>query len=116
MIFSTLPYTPPISPTQTLPKITKSLDTIFDPMQIIFFRKHRYKVRRSPSHIKHLLPPVMPLREFHQLQVYPSGTGPRYGRHPDGVMESKTQTTLLQHNLGPPDLPPLYQPQHRASV
>lgn len=30
--------------------------------------------------------------------------------------ESRIQTTFLQHNLGPPDLPPLYQPQHRASV
>lgn len=33
-----------------------------------------------------------------------------------GVIQSRTQTTLLQHNLGPPDLPPLYQPQHRASI
>lgn len=32
------------------------------------------------------------------------------------VIQSRTQTTLLQHNLGPPDLPPLYQPQHRASI
>lgn len=33
-----------------------------------------------------------------------------------GVIQSRTQTTLLHHNLGPPDLPPLYQPQHRASI
>lgn len=32
------------------------------------------------------------------------------------VIESKIQATLFKHNLGPPDLPPLYQPQHRASV
>ncbi|XP_037051110.1 two pore potassium channel protein sup-9-like isoform X2 [Bradysia coprophila] len=66
--------------------------------------KHRFKVRRSPSHIRHLLPSaVLPMKEFHLNDRY-------------GVMESRTQTTLLQHNLGPPDLPPLYQPQHRASV
>lgn len=33
-----------------------------------------------------------------------------------GVIQSRTQTTLLQHSLGPSDLPPLYQPQHRASI
>lgn len=32
------------------------------------------------------------------------------------VIQSRTQTTLLQHNLGPPDLPLLYQPHHRASI
>lgn len=32
------------------------------------------------------------------------------------VIQSRTQTTLLQHNYGPCDLPPLYQPMHRSSI
>lgn len=33
-----------------------------------------------------------------------------------GVIQSRTQTTLLHSNIGPSDLPPIYQPQHRASI
>lgn len=100
-------------------------------------RKHRYKVRRSPSHIKHLLPSVLPMKEFHnyhrtdQFDQYRTSSTMDDSHmllqhHNDAaylfdidfnsVIESRTQTTLLQHNLGPPDLPPLYQPQHRASI
>ena len=109
-------------------------------------------MRRSPSHIRHLLPPsVLPMKEFHsyhehqnisqqyrtsstindsymllhhQRSISGDGMGMNIGGDSDflfdidfgGVMESRTQTTLLQHNLGPPDLPPMYQPQHRASI
>lgn len=113
--------------------------------------KHRYKVRRSPSQIRHLLPnSVLPLKDFtnydqtsHQLDQYRTSStimddsrfllnhphqdllsggaiiaDPAYMYDFDfgNVIQSRTQTTLLQHNLGPPDLPPLYQPQHRASI
>lgn len=112
--------------------------------------KHRYKVRRSPSQIRHLLPTsVLPLKDFtnydqnsHQLDEYRTSStiddSHLLLNHPHqdligggaiitdstymydfdigSVIQSRTQTTLLQHNLGPPELPPLYQPQHRASI
>lgn len=101
--------------------------------------KNRYKLKRSPSHIRNLLPSVLPMKEFHnyhrhdeahqsydQYQTTMDESHLLLHHHNDGaylfnvdfnsVIESRTQTTLLQHNLGPPDLPPLYQPQHRASI
>lgn len=112
--------------------------------------KHRYKVRRSPSQIRHLLPTsVLPLKDFtnydqnsHQLDEYRtsstiddshfllnhphqdlisggaiiSDSAYMYDYDFGSVIQSRTQTTLLQHNYGPPELPPLYQPQHRASI
>lgn len=61
-------------------------------------------MRRSPSHIRHLLPAVLPMNEFTSFD------------HENGhLLQSRTATTLLQHAL-PLDLPPLYQPQHRASI
>ncbi|XP_031631552.1 two pore potassium channel protein sup-9-like isoform X2 [Contarinia nasturtii] len=114
-------------------------------------KSKKFKVRRSPSHIRHLLPTsVLPLKEFHnydqtsqQLDQYRTSSTMNDSRlllnHPHhqdllsggaiitdsaymydmdfgSVIPSRTQTTLLQHNLGPPDLPPLYQPAHRASI
>lgn len=119
-------------------------------MSFYFSSKHRYKVRRSPSQIRHLLPTsVLPLKDFtnydqnsHQLDEYRTSStiddSHLLLNHPHqdlisggaiitdsaymydfdfgSVIQSRTQTTLLQHNLGPPELPPLYQPQHRASI
>lgn len=120
---------------------------------VFFFLVYRFKVRRSPSRIRHLLPSsVLPLSEFHnyheqrstsqQLDQYRTSSTMDDSRsllnHPHhdlingvkmgdstaymydidfgSVIQSRTQTTLLQHNIGPPDLPPLYQPIHRSSI
>lgn len=120
-----------------------------------FLLSSKYKVRRSPSRIRHLLPSsVLPLSEFHnyneqcsksqQLDQYRTSstiddshsllnhhshhdlidgckimdvnTDYMYDIDFDSVIQSRTETTLLQHNIEPSDLPPLYQPMHRSSI
>lgn len=124
---------PPFSPPDGNNFFSFFLFILFFFYRVLICRKHRFKVRRSPSHIRHLLPSataaVLPMKELHyqqhqhyHLHAHDRPSLQHGGRictaasGVDGGMDSKTQTTLLQHNLGPPDLPPLYQPQHRASV
>uniref|UniRef100_A0A336MNA0 CSON004224 protein n=1 Tax=Culicoides sonorensis TaxID=179676 RepID=A0A336MNA0_CULSO len=59
-------------------------------------RKHKFHVRHSPSHnMKNLLPPAMPMQDFTSY------------RNPHLILQPQTLPT---------DLPPIYQPQHRASI
>uniref|UniRef100_A0A6B2EI72 Putative two pore potassium channel protein sup-9 isoform x1 n=1 Tax=Phlebotomus kandelakii TaxID=1109342 RepID=A0A6B2EI72_9DIPT len=64
--------------------------------------EHRFKVRRSPSRIRHLLQPtVLPMKEFGE---------------PSTFTLYQTSTTLLQPPFHGNELPPVYQPHQRASV
>ncbi|XP_059609799.1 two pore potassium channel protein sup-9 isoform X1 [Phlebotomus argentipes] len=65
--------------------------------------EHRFKVRRSPSRIRHLLQPtVLPMKDF-------------LGE-PSTFTLYQTSTTLLQPPFQTNELPPVYQPHQRASV
>lgn len=93
----------------------------------LIFSKHRFKVTRSPSHVQHLASTSeLPLKEFpNQIEQYctPSEmidscefrTDLYNMNYYGSRIPSQTETTLL-HDLGPYDLPPLYQPAHRASI
>ncbi|XP_037921530.1 two pore potassium channel protein sup-9 isoform X2 [Hermetia illucens] len=52
-------------------------------------RKHQFKVRRSPSHIRHLLPEVMPMKEF-SLESSNNGSA---------LQSRPQQKNLLQRNI-----------------
>lgn len=106
--------------------------------------RHKFKIRRSPSHIKHLLPSsVLPMKEIHKYDSGVGGVNVHHVHRPvplshfnshiadnqhshhdqsyinisGGMIPSRTTTTLLQYQPQlPVDLPPLYQPQHRASI
>ncbi|XP_055689984.1 two pore potassium channel protein sup-9 isoform X1 [Lutzomyia longipalpis] len=68
--------------------------------------EHRFKVRRSPSRIRHLLQPtVLPMKEF-------SGDQPSTF----SLYHNQASTALLQPPFPGNELPPVYQPQQRASV
>lgn len=83
----------------SLPVVTESEYKVFlfdRSFQNTFFCRHKFHVRHSPNHnMKNLLPPAMPMQDFTSYQ---------------------NPHLILQPQTLPTDLPPIYQPQHRASI